>query len=151
MTGLGGVTGSVARLPAPGNDAPRSCPSAPAAPGARLLGFLGPDGRVHNLKSAVIVDAGFLEEASEAGPVEARMRFASRCQTGGCAQWTGSRCGVIDRALTLIEAALPLAEGTALPPCTIRQDCRWYAQTGVRACGACSYIVTDRLAQPAAE
>ncbi|WP_128514445.1 hypothetical protein [Tabrizicola thermarum] len=149
MTRPGGATGSAARSPAP-EDAPRSCPSAPAAPGVRLLGLLGPDGRVHNLKSVVTVDAGFLEAAAEAGPVEARMRFAGRCQTSGCAQWTGSRCGVIDKALAHIEAALPLEAG-ALPPCTIRQDCRWFAQTGARACGACSYIVTDRRAQVAAE
>jgi hypothetical protein len=151
MTLPGGATGSAARSSAPEDDVPRSCPSAPAAPGARLLGLLGPDGRVHNLKSVMTVDAGFLEAAAEAGPVEARMRFASRCQTSGCAQWTGSRCGVIDRALAHIEAVLPVAEGWPLPPCTIRQDCRWFAQTGVKACGACSYIVTDRRAQLAAE
>jgi len=150
MTHPGGATVSAARTSAPADDVPRSCPSAPAAPGARLLGLLGPDGRVHNLKSVVTVDAGFLEAASEAGPVEARMRFASRCQTSGCAQWTGSRCGVIDKALKHIEAALPVEAG-ALPPCTIRSDCRWYAQTGPKACGACSYIVTDRRAQMAAE
>lgn len=149
MTAPGGETVSAARSPAP-DDAPRSCPSAPAAPGARLLGLLGPDGRVHNVKSVVTVDDGFLQAAAEGGPVEARMRFASRCQTSGCAQWTGSRCGVIDKALAHIEAAIPVEAG-ALPPCTIRSDCRWYAQTGARACAACSYIVTDRRAQMAAE
>lgn len=149
MTQPGGVSNTAARSPAPA-DTQRSCPSAPAAPGARLLGLLGPDGRVHNLKSVVTVDDGFLQAAAEAGPVEARMRFASRCQTSGCAQWTGSRCGVIDKALAHIEAALPVEE-RALPPCTIRSDCRWYAQTGARACGACSYIVTDRRVQVAAE
>lgn len=151
MTGPGGDTTSAARHPALEVERPRSCPSAPAAPGARLLGLLGPDGRIHNLKSAVTVDAEFLESAAEAGPVEARMRFASRCQTSGCAQWTGSRCGVIDRALAHIEAVLPEVETAALLPCTIRQDCRWYAQTGARACAACAYIVTDRRARVAAE
>ena len=150
MTGSGGETRSAARPRAQEDDSPRSCPSAPAAPGARLLGLLGSDGRVHNLKSVMTVDAGFLEAAAEAGPVEARMRFASPCQTSGCAQWTGSRCGVIDRALAHIEAALPVEAG-ALPPCTIRSDCRWFAQTGPRACGACAYIVTDRRAPLAAE
>lgn len=150
MTLPGGATGSAARSPAQ-DDSPRSCPSAPAAPGVRLLGMLGPDGRIHNLKSVVAVDAEFLASAAEAGPVEAQMRFSSRCQTGNCVQWTGTRCGVIDRALALIEAALPDVAAAALPPCTIRNDCRWYAQTGARACGACSYIVTDRRAQVAAE
>lgn len=151
MTRPGGETEFAARHPALADDGPRSCPSAPAAAGARLLGILGPDGRVHNLKSVMTVDAAFLASAAEAGPVEARMRFSSRCQEGGCAQWTGTRCGVIDRAMSHIEAAVPVSEPAALPPCTIRSDCRWYAQIGAKACGACSYIVTDQREQVAAE
>lgn len=117
--------------------------------------MLGADGRIRNLKSAITVDQGFLDAAAEAGPVEARMRFSGRCQTGNCAQWTGSRCGVIDRALRHIEAALPqLAappQTLALPPCTIRQDCRWFDQVGPKACGTCAYIVTDTRSDLAAE
>jgi hypothetical protein len=137
-----------------GNAAPdpeeRSCPSAPAAPGAGLLGVLGADGRIHNLRTAVRVDAEFLKAASQAGPVEARMRFSGRCQTSGCAQWTGTRCGVIDRAMALVETwKTPVAED--LPPCTIRGDCRWFSQNGPVACGTCTLIVTDTRGSLAAE
>jgi hypothetical protein len=120
-----------------------ACPSAPAAPGALLLGVLGGDGRIHNLRTPVAVDAGFLERAARAGPVEARMRFAGRCEASGCTQWTGTRCGVIDRAMALLDRDTPPPSSQPLPPCTIRADCRWFAQRGAGACGTCSLIVTD--------
>lgn len=119
--------------------APYTCPSAPATPGAGLLGVLGPDGQIHNLRTAMQVDADFLNAAKAAGPPEARMRFTGTCQTSGCKQWTGSRCGVIDRAM----AALEPPPRTELPPCTIRATCRWFAQTGPTACPTCALIITD--------
>ena len=119
-----------------------ACPSAPAEPGAGLLGVLGPDGRIHNLRTPMHVDATFLEAAKTHGAPEARMRFSGRCQTSGCSQWTGTRCGVIDRAMQ--EMRVPaLSPAAQLPPCTIRGTCRWFAQTGALACGTCALIVTD--------
>jgi hypothetical protein len=129
----------------------RSCPSAPAAPGSTLLGVLGADGRIHNLRTAMTVDQDFLDAAGSRGPVEARMRFAGRCQTSGCAQWTGTRCGVIDRAMAHLEAAQDLPDATSLPPCVIRTDCRWFDQRGPAACATCSLIVTDTSGAMAAE
>ena len=119
-----------------------ACPSAPAEPGAGLLGVLGPDGRIHNLRTPMQVDESFLKVAKTSGAPEARMRFSGRCQTSGCSQWTGTRCGVIDRAMKDMGHAgvSPTAE---LPPCTIRGTCRWYDQAGARACGTCALIVTD--------
>ena len=67
------------------------------------------------------------------------MRFTNRCETSGCMQWTGSRCGVIDRAMALLEE--PVA--AQLAPCTIRATCRWFDQTGPSACSTCALIVTD--------
>ncbi|MES2436096.1 MAG: hypothetical protein V4586_19965 [Pseudomonadota bacterium] len=116
-----------------------ACPSAPATPGAGLLGVLGPDGKIHNLRTPITVDADFLNAAKAAGPPEARMRFTGTCQTSGCSQWTGSRCGVIDRALQALQAPVQ----PELPPCTIRATCRWFAQTGPKACATCALIVTD--------
>lgn len=129
----------------------RSCPSAPAAPGSMLLGVLGADGRIHNLRTAMTVDQDFLDAAGTNGPVEARMRFAGRCQTSGCSQWTGTRCGVIDRAMAHLEAARQSPVAADLPPCVIRGDCRWFAQAGPAACGTCSLIVTDTREMRAAE
>ena len=131
--------------------ADRSCPSAPAAPGATLLGVLGADGQIHNLRTALVVDAAFLDSAAEVGPVEARMRFAGRCQTTGCSQWTGARCGVIDRAMAYMATTGPSPTPKGLPPCVIRADCRWFDQRGPNACAACAFIVTDTRGAMAAE
>lgn len=119
-----------------------ACPSAPAEPGTGLLGVLGPDGKIHNLRTLMPVDQSFLDAVRVRGAPEERMRFTSRCQTSGCSQWTGTRCGVIDRAMQELEvpSTPPAAE---LPPCTIRGTCRWFAQNGPAACGTCAYIVTD--------
>ena len=116
-----------------------ACPSAPATPGAGLLGVLGPDGRIAHLRTLMQVDEDFLAAARAAGPPEARMRFTHRCETSACSQWTGSSCGVITRALQTLG---PLAPG-ALQPCTIRGTCRWFAQEGPIACSACAEVVTE--------
>ena len=118
-----------------------ACPSAPATPGARLLGVLGRDGRIAHLRSLMQVDEDFLRTARALGPPEARMRFTHRCETSACRQWTGSACGVIQRVLQAMDP------GQAPPgspqPCPIRGTCRWFAQEGTIACSACAEVVTD--------
>ena len=65
---------------------------------------------------------------------------------GRCAQWTGSRCGVIDTVLTTPDRpAVP----ERLPHCGIRSTCRWYAQSGAEACAVCPLVITD-LREPEA-
>ncbi len=126
----------------------RTCPSARCAPGNRLIGVRGPDGRIAAVRTPLPVTEDFVAAASEHGPPEARMRFAGRCATSGCAQWTGSRCGVIDRVMAHLDALkVPLDPG--LPPCAIRATCRWFDQTGSTACAGCSYVVTDTRAMAA--
>lgn len=127
-----------------------TCPSAPASPGAVLLGVKGAEGRIVPLRTRLEVDADFLAAASRQGPPEARMRFASPCQTKGCAQWTGSACGIIQRVLDHLGhlSEPPVLSGERLPPCTIRQSCRWFAEQGREACAACDLVVTYQT-QPA--
>ncbi|WP_341366960.1 hypothetical protein [Yoonia sp. BS5-3] len=133
----------------PDTGADRTCPSARCAPGATLLGVKGSDGRVHNLRTAMPIDEAFVQQAKAHGAPEQRMRFAAKCETSGCSQWTGDRCGVIDRVLGHLEAhKVPLRDD--LPPCPIRGTCRWYSQTGRTACHACDLVVTDN-SQIAAE
>ncbi len=74
------------------------------------------------------------------------MRFAAPCRTGGCAQWTGSRCGVIARVLDHLAPTPELLQTGGLPPCLIRQTCRWFAEQGAVACRACDLVVTDQAA-----
>lgn len=126
----------------------KSCPSARCAPGATLIGVLGQDGRIDHLKTPLVIDQDFVDRAEAVGAPETRLRFASKCQTSGCSQWTGSRCGVIDRVLKIMEAPDAPPKAEALPPCVIRATCRWHAQSGDDACLSCAYVVTDTR-QPA--
>lgn len=118
-----------------------ACPSAPASPGAGLLGMLGPDGRIAHLRTLMQVDQDFLTAARAAGAPEARMRFTQKCQTGACQQWTGSGCGVIQRVLTTLGPGF--APPDPVQACPIRGTCRWFAQEGKVACAACVLVVTD--------
>lgn len=120
----------------------QTCPSAPAELGALLLGMVGPAGRVVPLRTALTVDGDFVAAAAAAGPPEARMRFAGACREGGCAQWTGDRCGVIARVLDHL--CPPESPAAALPPCLIRATCRWFSERGPAACGVCDLVVTDQ-------
>lgn len=120
-------------------DGPRgagvTCPSAAAVPGAALHGVVGGDGRVRFLGTPIPVDTEFLDRVG-AEPTR-RYRFVAPCAEGACAQWTGSRCGVADRAVEVLGG-----EPGALRACAIRSTCRWYAQRGRAACAVCDEVVT---------
>jgi hypothetical protein len=120
----------------------KTCPSARAEPGAILLGIMGPDGRIKPLRTQMRIDADFIAAAETHGPPEARMRFASPCQTTGCTQWANGGCGVVEKVLSHL--AVPEVSDAALPPCLIRATCRWFSQRGGRACTVCDLVVTDQ-------
>lgn len=124
----------------------KTCPSARAAPGAMLLGIKGANGRIQHMRTPLVIDDNFVEIARSVGAPEARMRFASPCQTKGCAQWTGTRCGVIDNVLAHLAVQDERPQRTTLPACAIRATCRWFDQTGDAACLACDLVVTDQSA-----
>ena len=127
--------GSVPRI-----DEPLMCPSAPCKEGAVLLGVVGSDGRVGYLKQRVHVDSDFVRIAREGRSPEKRFRFSLPCVQSGCGQWKEGRCGVPDKVLPQTRAP-ELHE--KLPACTIRPECRWFAQEGASACVGCSEVVTD--------
>lgn len=119
-----------------------TCPSAPGEPGATLLGVVGPQGSVAYLTPPLTIDDDFVAIARRGRSPEKRFRFAAPCVEERCAQWTGSRCGVIDAVLA---ADVPGAddETRGLPRCSIRSSCRWFAQSGADACGVCPRVITD--------
>jgi hypothetical protein len=88
------------------------------------------------------VDDEFVAKVRTGRSPEQRFRFAGNCIEGGCAQWTGSRCGVIDAVLAV--GGDTAADGIRLPRCAIRSTCRWFAQSGAGACSVCPLVVTDR-------
>ncbi len=117
-----------------------TCPSSSCEPGAKLIGVVNADGTVGYVSPPLEIDVDFVERARQGRTPEKRFRFAGPCVEGRCAQWTGSRCGVIDTVLTTPE--LPPAPDR-LPHCGIRSSCRWYAQSGAAACAVCPLVVTD--------
>lgn len=118
-----------------------SCPSAKAKSGALLLGVRQDDGTVAILPTPLTVDEHFLEAVAldEMAP-EQRFRFTNKCIEGGCNQWTGSYCGVIERVIKHMNE-MPLLEEA--PACGIRNSCRWFAQRSFDACKVCPLIITE--------
>jgi hypothetical protein len=83
------------------------CPSSRAKPGSELIGVRQDDGTIAILPQPLPVDESFLHiAAGHALAPEQRFRFTNKCVESGCSQWTGSRCGVIDQALTMMEEAV---------------------------------------------
>lgn len=121
----------------------RVCPSSTLDHATRLLGVVGPDGRVHYVSPAPALDDDFRRRVRESGGAERRFRFAGSCVESGCAQWTGTRCGVIDTVLHEAEVQVDGRLDTELRPCTVRRDCRWFAQSGAAACRVCPLVTTD--------
>ena len=117
------------------------CPSSTCHTGALLLGVVRADQTVAMLNPPIPVNDEFVETVNAAGDAEARFRFAGKCAKGGCSQWTGSSCGVMD-SLSRLNPVVKITVGK-LPECTIRQDCRWFAQDGPKACVICPYVVTQ--------
>jgi hypothetical protein len=116
----------------------RTCPSAPGVPGSTVLGVVTGNGRIAYVSPPVPVDDVFLDAVGTID-LEKRFRFAHACVEGGCPQWTGSRCSVIDSAIEEIATA----GDASLPACTIRKTCRWFAQQGRNACAICPLVITD--------
>jgi hypothetical protein len=116
-----------------------TCPSAPADTSAVLFGIIAGKGEVVYISPNIPVTPSLLNTFSQGGiPVENRLRFASRCVERDCVQWSGDRCGLIDRAVE----SPGTDQGTDAPPkCGIRSNCRWFAQHGKTACGVCPEVV----------
>jgi hypothetical protein len=122
------------------------CPSARMKEGAILVGIVLANGQVAFSADRLVVNRDFVENARQGRSPEKRFRFGDMCVKSGCRQWTGERCGVVDQVL----AAVPAGERhAALPQCSIRAQCRWYAQSGADACHVCPLIVTDCLEESA--
>jgi hypothetical protein len=113
------------------------CPSAPLYPGSRLLGVVKGDKQVDILEKPIEIDEVFIEAAGKGKPAEQKFRFVNKCVKSGCAQWSEGSCGVIKRVLAVMEEKA-LAEEK--PDCSIRPECRWFAQEGYQACAACTTI-----------
>lgn len=129
-----------------GESSPILCPSARCEEDAYLIGIVGADGAVGYVSPLLQIDASFVREAHAGRGPERRFRFAQACAEGGCSNWDGARCQVIDRAMST-KLTLNLTEDAGLPACGIRRSCRWFRQSGAEACRTCPLIVTDLPSQ----
>lgn len=106
-----------------------------------LLGSAAPDGSVACFTPRLTVDKALVERASRGRTPEARFRFAQPCAEGDCAHWVEDRCAVIDAAVS--SPQMNERPRSALPRCSIRASCRWFAQWSVVACGVCPLVIHD--------
>jgi hypothetical protein len=119
----------------------RDCPSARCEDGAVLLGIVGGEGRLGYVVPRTTIDAEFCKTAQAAGAPEARFRFAQPCAECQCTHWSGTRCRLILQILESPDAVPLMAAERDLPACAIRRSCRWFAETGSRACAICPWVV----------
>ena len=119
---------------------PVLCPSAqPAMAGSMAFGVVtgtAEEPRVAWLEKPVPVTDDLLALTGPVPPTQV-LRFSAPCQESACCHFDGKDCQLATRLVQL----MPLVDST-LPPCKIRQDCRWFVQEGRRACARCPQIVT---------
>lgn len=119
----------------------KMCPSHRCKPGSQLLGVRQEDGTIAILPQALPVDEVFVAKAAQHDvPPEQRFRFTNKCIEGGCQQWTGKGCGVVERMVQYLDQ---VAVSDELPACSIRPRCRWFTQRGRDACAICPYVLTE--------
>ena len=122
------------------------CPSSRCEEGAVLVGVILSDGTVAYAAERRVVTQEFVQIARQGRTPERRFRFGGTCIKSGCRQWTGDRCGVVDRVTGLVGADADVQErlnDRNLPECSIRAECRWFDQSGELACAVCPLVVTD--------
>jgi hypothetical protein len=120
---------------------PVLCPSARCKDGAILLGIVLQDKTIAYADRRFPIDSEQAKNLrSAADSPEKRFRFSTPCAQGGCQQWSGGKCGVIEEVLA---SPPPASLPRGLPQCSIRQQCRWFLQRGAEACGVCRYVITD--------
>lgn len=137
---------------APASDFPTrrelSCPSSrPEIRGAALFGVVGgsvEEPRVTYLPKPLPASAEVLNLVGDVAPTEV-FRFVGPCVGDACSNFESGRCQLASRIIRL----LPIVTSD-LPECSIRPQCRWWAEEGVAACMRCPQVATDSFAGPTA-
>ena len=117
------------------------CPSAqPVAESSVVLGVINgtPDGpRISYLEKPLAATEDILSLTGSVPPTEV-LRIGAPCAGHDCRHYDGSTCRLVTRVVQLLP---PVVD--ALPPCSIRLECRWWQQEGKAACLRCPQVVTD--------
>lgn len=106
---------------------------------ARIFGVVAgtPEApRVAYLKAEAAVTDEMLQGLGDLRPTQV-FRYAARCEESRCAQYCNGCCSLGQRIAELLPEVTD-----ALPSCTIRPTCRWYAEIGRAACLRCPQVMT---------
>jgi hypothetical protein len=126
------------------NEAPPLCPSAqPDMDGSVAFGVIGgtPDApRLAHLERTLPVTDELLALSAPINPAQV-FRFAAPCAGSACQHFDGTDCRLATRVVQILPAVT-----SALPPCLLRPDCRWWQQEGKAACLRCPQVVTESYA-----
>jgi hypothetical protein len=116
------------------------CPSAqPGMDNCRVLGLVqhGESApRIVYLNQPLPATNEILAMSAPLKPTEV-FRLSATCAEHKCPHFDGVDCRLATRIVQILPAVVD-----ALPPCTIRKDCRWYSQEGAAACKRCPEITT---------
>jgi hypothetical protein len=116
------------------------CPSAqPGMDNCRVLGIVeqeGPTPRIVYLNEILPATLEVLAMSAPLKPTEV-FRLSATCAEHKCPHFDGADCRLATRIVKMLPEAVD-----ALPPCTIRKDCRWFSQEGGAACKRCPEITT---------
>ena len=116
------------------------CPSAqPGMDQCRVLGVVqrdGPTPVLQYLSQPLAATPEVLAMSAPLKPTEV-FRLAATCAEHRCPHFDGADCRLATRIVQILPAVVE-----ALPPCIIRQECRWYSQEGGEACKRCPEITT---------
>jgi hypothetical protein len=96
----------------------------------------GPTPRLVYLNEILPASEEVLALSAPLKPTEV-YRLAATCAEHKCPHFDGADCQLATRVVQILPAVVD-----ALPPCTIRKDCRWYSQEGGAACRRCPEITT---------
>ena len=117
------------------------CPSGRCAVGSKLIGIVGPDGRLGYVTPPLDVDANFIKVSKQGRAPESRFRFSEPCLGQNCEHWADNECGLIGRIRARADNQPGLISDDAeLPTCAIRSECRWFSQRGREACAVCPLV-----------
>jgi hypothetical protein len=118
-----------------------SCPSTSARdPEARVFGVVlgsseAPE--VAYLKEPVLLSALDTTLPPDVQPTEI-YRLAGPCAQSACQHYSGSHCRLGEHLATTLNVVT-----RALPPCSIRHECRWFHEQRAQACLRCPQVVTE--------
>jgi hypothetical protein len=101
-----------------------------------VIGGTADEPRVRWIEKPVPVTGDLLALTGSVPPTQV-LRIAAPCQENACCHFDGTDCRLAAKLVQL----MPAVSGS-LPPCRIRQDCRWFVQEGRAACARCPQIVT---------